>query len=151
MNVTELLTELLTNKSFEHNGKDYCFISCKKVVDNIMIITNKDTIQIPAGRIDDFIAKVKKNSISILPKIENQGIKTELPMKKSVHFIPENSKIFMKLNDSFEDLIAGIDSATEDNIRLIETKAKMLTQVAQTAVNMENSRISLIKLFNANN
>jgi hypothetical protein len=32
-------------------------------------------------------------------------------------------------------------------LKFLETKAKMLTSVAQTAVNMENSRINLIKLF----
>jgi len=63
MDVIEKLTALLTGKTFSHNGKEYCFQSCKKVVSNIMIFTNKETLQIPVDRFDDFYQKVKDNCI----------------------------------------------------------------------------------------
>lgn len=148
MDVIEKLTELLTGKTFSHNGKNYCFLSCKKVVSNIMILTNKETIQVPLDRFDDFYGKVRKNCFdaSNLPK-KKEFIPAELPMKKQI-FTPEISNTFLKLNESFEGLIDLINGAKEDDLKFIEAKTKMLTSVAQTAVNMENSRIGLIKAFN---
>lgn len=147
MDVIEKLTELLTNKSFSHNGKEYFFISCKKVTSNIMILTNKETIQVPVDGFVNFYEKVSKNCSdgSNLPA-KQSFVPTDLPVKNQF-FTPEMSNTFLKLNNSFESLIDSIDGATEGNLKFIEAKAKMLTSVAQTAVNMENSRINLIKVF----
>lgn len=148
MDAIEKLTGLLANKSFSHNGKEYFFVSCKKVSSNIMILTNKETIQVALDRFVDFYEKVAKNCSDGLNLPAKQSfVPSELPLKKPI-FTPEMSNTFSKLNDSFESLIDSINGATEDNLKFIEAKAKMLTSVAQTAVNMENSRINLIKVFN---
>lgn len=148
MDVLEKLTQLLTDKYFTHNGKEYCFVSCKKVVSNIMILTTKETLQIPVDRFNDFYEKVKKNCVDArnLP-VKKEFSPSELPVKENVFFIPEMPKTYQKLHSSFDSLIDAIDEATDENLKFLETKAKMLTSVAQTAVNMENSRINLIKLF----
>jgi hypothetical protein len=149
MDVIEKLTELLTGKTFLHNNKEYCFLSCKKVVSNIMILTNKETIQVPESRFDDFYLKVRSNCFETtnLPQ-KASFVPVELPMKQQTVFMPEMPKTYQKLNESFDRLIEAINNATEENIKIIESKAKMLTSVAQTAVNMENSRINVIKMFN---
>ena len=148
MDVLEKLTQLLTDKMFSHNGKDYAFVSCKKVVSNIMILTNKETIQVPMDRFNDFYENVKKNCVDArnLPS-KKQFSPSEIPVKENLFVIPEMPKTYQKLHQSFDSLIDAIDNATDDNLKFLETKAKMLTSVAQTAVNMENSRINLIKLF----
>jgi hypothetical protein len=148
MDVIEKLTQLLTNKNFSHNGKEYCFLSCKKVVGNIMILTNKETIQVSVDRFNDFYEKVKNNCFdaSNLPQ-KKEFVPSELPMQKSVVFVPEMPKTYQKLNDSFDRLIDEIDNASEKQLKFLESKAKMLTSMAQTTVNMENSRINLIKIF----
>lgn len=148
MDVIEKLTALLTGKTFSHNGEEYNFISCKKVISNIMILTNKKTIQLPVDRYDDFYEKVSKNCFdaSNLPQ-KKSFVPSEFHAKKPI-FTPEMSNTFLKLNASFEKLIEAIDGATEENVKFIEAKTKMLTSVAQTAVNMENSHIGLIKAFN---
>lgn len=148
MDVLEKLTQLLTDKMFNHNGKDYAFVSCKKVVSNIMIMTNKETIQVPVDRFNDFYEKVKKNCVDArnLPS-KKEFLPSEIPVKENVFVVPEMPKTYQKLHQSFDSLIDAIDNATDDNLKFLETKAKMLTSVAQTAVNMENSRINLIKLF----
>lgn len=148
MDVLEKLTQLLTDKMFSHNGKDYAFVSCKKVVSNIMILTNKETIQVPVDRFNDFYEKVKKNCVDArnLPS-KKEFLPSEIPVKENLFVIPEMPKTYQKLHQSFDSLIDAIDNATDDNLKFLETKAKMLTSVAQTAVNMENSRINLIKLF----
>ena len=148
MDVLEKLTQLLTDKMFSHNGKDYAFVSCKKVVSNIMILTNKETIQVPIDRFNDFYEKVKMNCVDArnLPS-KKEFLPSEIPVKENLFVIPEMPKTYQKLHQSFDSLIDAIDNATDDNLKFLETKAKMLTSVAQTAVNMENSRINLIKLF----
>ena len=148
MDVIEKLTKLLTGKTFSHGGKEYCFQSCKKVVSNIMIITNKETLQIPVDRYDDFYEKVSSNcfAASNLPA-KQSFVPAELPVKQPNVFIPEMSTTYQKLNASFDSLIDQIDKATNDDISFLETKAKMLTSVAQTAIGMENSRVNLIKIF----
>jgi CCR4-NOT transcriptional regulation complex NOT5 subunit len=148
MDVLEKLTELLTNKVFFHQGKQYIFLSCKKVNSNIMVLTNRETIQVSVERFADFYENVKDNCFS-----QNQlhsakeFVPAELPKKENVVFIPEIPRTFQKLNNSFDNLIDAIDDATEENLKFLEAKSKMLTSLAQTAVNMENSRISLVKLF----
>lgn len=148
MDVLEKLTQLLTNKSFIHNNKVYFFVSCKKVISNIMILTNKETLQIPMDRFNDFYEKVKKNCVDArnLPA-KKEFSPSELPVKENVFLLPEMPKTYQKLHASFDSLIDAIDEATDENLKFLETKAKMLTSVGQTAVNMENSRINLIKLF----
>jgi hypothetical protein len=148
MDVIEKLTELLTGKTFSHNGKEYCFLSCKKVVSNIMILTNKETLQIPVDSFINFYEKVEKNCFdaSNLPQKQN-FVPTQLPVKNLSVFMPEMSSTYQKLNKSFDNLIDQIDSATDENIAFLESKAKMLTSVAQTAIGMENSRVNLIKIF----
>lgn len=151
MDPIEKLTALLTGKTFSHNGKEYCFQSCKKVVSNIMILTNKETIQVPMNRYTDFYEKVSQNCSSASMQLTKQSfVPSELPVKQTGVFIPEAMKIsktYEKLNNSFDSLIDAIDNVTEENIKFIESRAKMLTSIAQTAVNMENSRANLIKIF----
>ena len=148
MDPIEKLTALLAGKTFSHNGKEYCFQSCKKVVSNIMILTNKETIQIPMDRFVDFYAKVESNCFDLNNVPEKQSfVPSELPVKQPAVFVPEMSSTYQKLNASFDSLISEIDNATNDNISFLETKAKMLTTVAQTAIGMENSRVNLIKIF----
>lgn len=148
MDIIEKLSELLTGKTFSHNGKDYCFQSCKKVVSNIMILTNKETIQIPMDRFSDFYEKVEKNCFDVNSISNKQSfVPSELPVKQPTVFIPEMSTTYQKLNASFDSLISQIDNATVEDISFLETKAKMLTTVAQTAIGMENSRVNLIKIF----
>jgi hypothetical protein len=148
MDVIEKLTELLTGKTFSHNGKEYCFQSCKKVVSNIMILTNKETLQVPESGFVNFYEKVEKNcyDTSNLPA-KQSFVPAELPLKQQKVILSEMSTTYQKLNTSFDSLIDQIDSATKDDISFLETKAKMLTTVAQTAIGMENSRINLIKIF----
>lgn len=148
MDVLEKLTQLLSGKSFRHNGKEFFFVSCKKVVSNIMILTNKETIQVPVDRFNDFYEKVKNNCFdaTFLPA-KKQFSPTGSSVNENMFLIPEMPKTYQKLNNSFDSLIDAIDSATDENLKFLEAKAKMLTSVAQTAVNMENSRINLIKLF----
>lgn len=148
MDVLEKLTQLLSDKYFHHNGKEYCFVSCKKVVSNIMILTNKETIQVPVDRFNDFYEKVKNNCFDAkYLTAKKEFLPSELPELGNVFYVPETPKTYQKLNNSFDSLIDAIDSATDENLKFLEAKAKMLTSVAQTAVNMENSRINLIKLF----
>lgn len=148
MDVIEKLTALLTGKTFSHNGKEYCFQSCKKVVSNIMILTNKETIQIPMDRYDDFYEKVSKNCFDAFNLPQKQSfVPSELPVKQNAICIPEMSTVYQKLNNSFDSLIGQIDNATTEDISFLESKAKMLTSVAQTAIGMENSRANLIKIF----
>jgi hypothetical protein len=149
MKLTQKLTDLLTGKTFEHDGKKYSFVSCKAVASNIMIITNQKTLQIPIDHFDNFYKKVASNckdfyignnEVAVAPK--------HIVYKTAV--MPEVPKTYEKLNLSFEALIDEINSATDNNVAFIEAKAKMLTSVAQTAINMENSRINLIKILNNN-
>lgn len=145
MNPIEKLTELLTNKSFSHNSKDYCFQSCKKVNENIMILTNKETLQIPASSFDNFYQNVRGNCVLVSEVFQKPSF---IPEKQNiVKFIPEMPKIYQKLNDSFDKLIDAIDSAGEGDLKHLEVKAKMLTSMAQTAIGMENSRIALVKII----
>lgn len=148
MDVIEKLTALLTGKTFSHNGKEYCFQSCKKVVSNIMILTNKETIQVPMDRFVDFFEKVENNCFdaSNLPQ-KHPYVPGEIVIKQQKVIIPEMSTTYQKLNASFDSLIDQIDKATNEDISFLETKAKMLTSVAQTAIGMENSRVNLIKIF----
>lgn len=148
MDVLEKLTELLTNKVFFHQGKQYNFLSCKKVNSNIMVLTNRETIQVPMEGFADFYEKARFSRFD--PKnipSAKEFVPAELPKKENVVFIPEIPRTFQKLNNSFDSLIDAIDDATEENLKFLEAKSKMLTSLAQTAVNMENSRISLVKLF----
>ena len=148
MDVIEKLTALLTGKAFSHNGKEYCFQSCRKVVSNIMILTNKETVQVPMDRFVDFYEKVEKNCFYVNNLSDKPSfIPSELPVKQPAVFIPEMSSTYQKLNASFDSLISQIDNATTEDISFLETKAKMLTTVAQTAIGMENSRVNLIKIF----
>lgn len=148
MDPIEKLTALLAGKTFSHNGKEYCFQSGKKVVSNIMILTNKETIQIPMDRFADFYEKVEKNCFDVNSLAQKQSfIPSELPVKQPAIFVPEMSNTYQKLNASFDSLISQIDNATTEDISFLETKAKMLTTVAQTAIGMENSRVNLIKIF----
>ncbi|MGQ7945033.1 hypothetical protein [Flavobacterium sp. WC2509] len=148
MDVIEKLTVLLTGKTFSHNGKEYCFQSCKKVVSNIMILTNKETLQVPESSFINFYEKVEKNCFDASNLPEKQSfVPAELPLKQQKVILPEMSTTYQKLNASFDSLIDQIDKATNDDISFLETKAKMLTSVAQTAIGMENSRVNLIKIF----
>lgn len=147
MDVIEKLTELLTDKKFSHNGKEYCFVSCKKVSSNIMILTNKETIQISSDRFADFYNKVEANCSTSFEE-KKSFVPAELPTKNNVVVLPEMPGVFGKINQSFDSLIDAIDNASDADLKVLETKAKMLTSMANTAVNMENSRINLIKLFN---
>lgn len=150
MRPSERLTQLLTDKFFEHEAVQYAFMSCKEVGSNLMILTNKKTLQIPVDRFENFYQKVCANCVD--SRIGKPAfVPTELPLKAEVSkivVVPEMPGVFGKINQSFDALISAIDTATDDELKTLETKAKMLTSVAQTAVNMENSRISLIKLFN---
>jgi hypothetical protein len=161
MNPNEKLTQLLTDKFFKHEGDDYAFMSCKTVGSNLMILTNKKTIQIPVDRFVSFYEKVESNCYAAGDVIKKEFVPTNLPVKKpdgetlptefkprdSVIVIPESPKVFDKLNNSFESLIDAIDNASEADLKNLEIKAKMLTSVAQTAINMENSRNSLIRII----
>lgn len=148
MDALEKLTELLTNKAFYHNGKEYYFLSCKKVMSNIMILTNKETIQIPVDRFADFYDKVKDNCIIAEKTEASKGfVPSDLPVKKDVFFIPEMPNTYQKLNNSFDNLIDAIDSATGEDLKLLECKAKILTSLAQQTVNMTNSSVGIAKLF----
>lgn len=157
MNPNEKLTELLTNKFFQHEGGDYAFVSCKTIGSNLMILTNKKTLQIPVDRFVDFYQKVERNCYNPADAINKDLVPTSLPVKKDglaefkprdpVMVIPESPKVFDKLNNSFESLIDSIENATEADLKTLEIKAKMLTSVAQTAINMENSRNSLIRMI----
>lgn len=149
MNTAEKLTELLTGKTFEHNGKKYSFVSCKIVVSNLMILTNQETLQVPVDRFDDFYKKVKANCVPITTAINEFKTAPARIIHKAV-VIPETPKTFEKLNASFEALIDALNDATDENIGLLETKARMITSIGQTAVSMENTRINLIKILNNN-
>ena len=149
MNIVEKLTDLLTGKTFEHNGKKYSFVSCKIVLYNVMIITNQETLQVPVDRFDDFYKKVKENCAPISAVVNEVKASPSRMIHKAV-VIPETPKTFEKLNASFEALISALDTATEENIGFLEAKAKMIVSIGQTAVNMENSRINLIKILNNN-
>lgn len=161
MNPNEKLTELLTNKFFKHEGDDYAFMSCKTVGSNLMILTNKKTLQIPVDRFVSFYEKVESNCYAAGDVIKKEFVPANLAVKKPdsevlrpefkprdpVMVIPESPKVFDKLNNSFESLIDAIESANEADLKTLEVKAKMLTSVAQTAINMVNSRNSLIKII----
>lgn len=161
MNPNEKLTQLLTDKFFKHEGGDYAFMSCKTVGSNLMILTNKKTLQIPVDRFVNFYEKVEANCYAASDVIKKEFVPTDLPVKKpdsetlpaefkprdSVMVIPESPRVFEKINNSFESMIDAIDNASEDDLKTLEVKAKMLTSVAQTAINMENSRNSLIKII----
>ncbi|WP_281225390.1 hypothetical protein [Flavobacterium aquiphilum] len=147
MDVTEKLTALLTDKKFSHNGKELCFLSCKKVNSNIMVLTNKETIPIPVDRFVDFYNKVEKNC-SPVNESKSSFVPAEIPIKNKAIIVPEMPGVFGKINQSFDSLIDAIENASDADMKVLEVKAKMLTSMAQTAVNMENSRINLIKLFN---
>lgn len=149
MNPIEKLTELLTNKTFEHNGKKYYFLSCKIVASNLMILTNQETLQIAVDRFADFYKKVASNCAPITTAVTESKTAPARMIHKAV-VIPETPKTFEKLNASFEALIDALTDATEENIGFLEAKAKMITSIGQTAVNMENSRINLIKILNNN-
>lgn len=150
MRPSERLTQLLTDKFFEHEAIQYAFMSCKEVGSNLMILTNKKTLQIPVDRFENFYQKVSANCVdSQIGKPE--FVPTELPLKSEVSkvvVVPEMPGVFGKINQSFDSLIDAIDNASDEDLKKLEVKAKMLTSVAQTAVNMENSRINLIKIFN---
>ncbi|SHG28315.1 hypothetical protein [Flavobacterium johnsoniae] len=149
MNPNEKLVKLLENKWFQYNGSDYAFISCKNVGSNLMIITNKKTLQIPLDRFVDFYNMVEQNCYDKTSEVlKNNLVPAELPLKNNMIIVPEKPMVFDKLNDSFEKLIDVIDGATDDDLKFLESKVKMLTSVAQTAINMENSRNNLIKIFN---
>lgn len=148
MDVIEKLTALLTGKTFSHNGKEYCFQRCKKVVSNIMILTNKETLQVPESDFINFYEKVEKNCYDASNLVHKHPcVPGEIVLKQQRVIIPEMSTTYQKLNASFDSLIDQIDKATDADISFLETKAKMLTQVAQTAIGMENSRVNLIKIF----
>lgn len=149
MSPNEKITELLTGKKFNHGGEEFEFRSCKTVYSNLMVITNKKTLQIPLDQFVNFYQKVEKNCESLTAVAVGQKkefIPEALPLKAVI--VPEIPKVFEKINNSFDALIDKIESATEEDLKFLETKAKMLASVAQTAVNMENSRINLIKMFN---
>lgn len=149
MNPNEKLTQLLTNKWFQHDGCDYSFVSCRTVGSNIMILTNKKTLQIPIDRFADFLKKVEQNCYDKSSvQVQKSFIPSELPAKGNVVIVPEKPVVFDKLNNSFESLIELIDGAKDEDLKFLESKVKMLTSVAQTAINMENSRNNLIKMFN---
>jgi len=161
MNPNEKLTELLTNKFFKHEGDDYAFMSCKTVGSNLMIITNRKTLQIPVDRFVSFYEKVESNCYAAGDVIKKEFVPTNIPVKNpdsealpaefkprdSVIVIPESPKVFDKLNNSFESLIDAIENASEADLKTLEVKAKMLTSIGQTAINMENSRNGLIKML----
>ena len=162
MNPNEKLTQLLTNKFFQHEGGDYAFMSCKTVGSNLMVLTNKKTIQIPVDRFVDFYQKVEANCYNPADIINKDLVPTnvpektaevkkafvpEIPMKNQVMIVPESPKVFSKLNQRFENLIDAIDSASEEDLNKLEAKAKMLASIGQTAINMENSRNGLIKML----
>lgn len=146
MSPSEKLTELLTAKKFSHCGDEFHFMSCKQVASNLMILTNKKTLQIPVDQFVNFYKKVEGNCSEISELVSKKDfVPKELPLKAMV--IPESPKVFDKLNNSFENLIDAIETASEADLKTLEVKAKMLTSVAQTAINMENSRNSLIKII----
>ena len=147
MSPSEKLTELLTAKKFSHGGEEFEFRCCKVVYSNLMILTNKKTLQIPLDQFVNFYQKVEGNCMPVGVIAEKKEIVSkDLPLKAVV--VPEVPRVFEKINSSFEVLIDLIDNATEADLKTLETKANMLTSVAQTAVNMENSRINLIKMLN---
>ena len=149
MKLTQKLTDLLTDKTFEHDGKKYSFVSCKPVASNIMILTNQKTLQIPIDHFDNFYKKVASNCKDIYTANNEVAVAPSRVIYKAA-VMPEVPKTYEKLNLSFEALIDEINNANDENIARIESKAKMLTSVAQIAVNMENSRINLIKILNNN-
>ncbi|MCG9792505.1 hypothetical protein [Flavobacterium algicola] len=161
MSPEEKLTELLTGKSFTHQGEQFNFVNCKRVVSNIMIFTNKKLLQIPVDRFVDFFQKVesncedvvstlveKKEYIPTAPYTAEVASPQSYSSHRPVKVMAEMPKVFEKLNESFEDLINKINTASEGDLKSLEIRAKMLTSVAQTSINMENSRINLIKMLN---
>lgn len=147
--IVKKLTDFLTGKSFTHNNKEYLFVSCKLVNSNLMIFTHKETLQVAIDAFDVFYNCVLENARFTDQISVKQAFKPlSLPMRNDKLLIPETPVVFEKINSSFDSLIDAINNANEESIKMLEIKAKMLTSVAQAAVNMENTKISLMQLLN---
>lgn len=147
MSNVDQISALLESKFFKYKGKQYAFHSCKVVSYRIMILTDNGTLQIDENDLEMFIKEITP-TISDVKKELKSFIPEALPMQKLGLMVPEQSSIFKKLNESFDSLLSEIEGASDEKLKSLEIKSKMLTSVSQSVINMENSRTKLIELIN---
>lgn len=141
------LKELLDGNFFKYKGKQYAFQSCKLVSYRMMILTDSETLQIDEVALDSFIEEISPTVTEFGTQIKSFASE-KLPMRNLNIMIPETPSIFKKINESFDTLLSEIEGADDEKLKTLEIKSKMLTSVAQSAINMENSRVKLIEVIN---
>jgi hypothetical protein len=85
--------------------------------------------------------------------ISNKAKAKRLPVAKPVSgiVVPGGTTIFETLNEKFDNLLTEYENITsEKDLDLVLNKSKILTSVAQSAVNMQNSNLRAYELINRN-
>lgn len=142
--ITEI-TELLEGKFFKYREKDYFFKSCKKVNFKIMILTDSEVIQIVESDVETFFEAVA-GSVSNKGTVGNsKGVQIATP---NGLIMPESANMFKALNESFAAILSSLDGDGTEDLERIGEKAKILTSIAQSAINMQNSNIEIYKAIN---
>ena len=147
MSNVKRITDLLEGKFFKWHGEQYFFKACKSINYNIMILTNSKTLQIHESDVENFIKTVEPTITSESKELKS-FVPQSLPVQELGIMIPETPSIFKRLNQSFDSLLNEIEGASDEKLKVLELKSKMLTSMAQSAVSMENSRNKLIELIN---
>lgn len=148
MGAAELINLELEGKLFSYKGKNYVFENAKKLSNGcVMVITSTEVIRLLKEQSDEFLKEIV---------LLNPVVKTEwVPNKDEIEVVKRDSElsiqspsIYEKINSSFDTLLNDIMGCNDVQLEVIERKAKVLTSIAQTSVNIENSKQNLIRLFN---
>jgi len=150
MNPNEKLTALLTGKNFKHDGNDFAFVSCKTVVSNLMILTNKKTIQVPVDRFVDFYQKVEANCY--VPQDEN--VAKELLKQRNFGDVSKKEHVhqaeIIKVNGVSaritEKLEAVFDLLAENPNEETYKKAKAMVDASNAIVNVQMANYKFLTL-----
>jgi len=121
MNGQEKITDKLKGKRFKYKDKIHTFVNCKPVSGYIMVTTDQTVIQVLLSEVDNFLMEIEEVTVEVI-------YQPAVPVKPQVLTL-ETPNVFTKLNASFESLISQIDGATDENLHLLEAKAKMLTSL----------------------
>lgn len=167
MEATQKISQRLEGKTFLHKKEKFIFLRCKQVSSNIMVYTNLKMIQVPDLNVDSFLnnivivedATAENTETADVSDNETTEITSHLTVVGDIEVTePKNVSVsvlesfsmpetFSKLNKGFDLILDRLENAKDEDLADIETRAKILTSVGKTAIDLMNSKIRIREMM----
>lgn len=136
----EVKLEVLKNKYFKYNGVDYEYKGFKPVGANIIIYTDKKTLNFFPSELDGFLEAItfQETAIEDRQKLPSKYKDVVVSSKTSLD-IYEPTETQKKLQEA---LLSSLSKVQESPNHI--PQAKCVCDIANTLINMEKNQIALI-------